>query len=712
MYVRIAAAIVVLVFCRNANAYKEVTHSIVSEHAVEQSVLNDPSYGALSDLSLKLEDSQSLLPSTSIYPLKLTPRRLILRGAVNEDAGHRSLNHFFDPQNNGRGLQYLTTESTPSPLWILGGEDQDEDEISYSSAKLALREGLVGPNETVRNQALGKAFEALGHVIHHLQDMAQPQHVRNDVHCDQWTSQIFDWSWLRLPVCPATVAYRPSAYEDYTLNRGQSLPLAGYIVPDHATFSDPSLLWSGGGRGMAEFTSNNFVSVGTNFYNHAGFMLPDPEYPKPRGVLEDPRQITDPDLLGPQGPNQPLSGEIRFVATSVVDNYRGANETNTKAATYSIFDKELKEAGDAEIFALNSLNYKAANEFLLPRAAAYSASLINYFFRGRIEIGLPADGVYGVIDHATTYAARQGFGKLKLKLRNASADGERPLQTMEGGTLVAIAKYTLNSCYMPDLTGDFAATLDTGAIIYPANCTLNQYFAGDEQISQSAAMLGTTLTTTAAEFEFDFSSQPIPVNARDLRIQVVYTGQLGAEADGIAFGGRDISEPTHVVVYNNSDYYAVDGKFYTPSQIRSDPTLTQRTQGQVIDPRALRDVSLAFATGRFVAGPSTQPVAANGYLRVAVLADRDRTFNMSVRLRFEGGSLSTSTFTGIIPATIDLRGEPAYITPFGLWRGMRVHMVDVAYRAADNVPLGGNELAVMSTRDVPDPGPTQIPVKF
>jgi hypothetical protein len=48
-------------------------------------------------------------------------------------------------------------------------------------------------------------FQSIGHVIHHLQDMAQPQHVRNDVHCDRG-------------ICKTLFphVYAPSQYEKYT----------------------------------------------------------------------------------------------------------------------------------------------------------------------------------------------------------------------------------------------------------------------------------------------------------------------------------------------------------------------------------------------------------------------------------------------------------------------------------------------------------------
>jgi hypothetical protein len=558
--------------------------------------------------------------------------------------------------------------------------------------------------------------------------MHQPQHVRSDTHCDD--SPIFFGWWLprgcATPVVN-TFFYRPSAYEQYVWEQG-AISLDGYPVPDYATFDLPRKFWENDSKGGAEFTSRNFVSVGTNFKLNT-LVRPyaiesDGDHPSPRGdsVRLVGIDINDPRLVRYVTSPAPVAGEITFAEAPVLDHYNLSIRNNDRASTLSIlYDSVLLEDGErlplpVAAFTLNSVNYQAAAERLLPRAAAYSAGLINYFFRGRIGIELPEEGVYGIVDHATTSAAAQGFGKLKLRLRNDSPDGvkpngERVPQAMEGGTLVAVAKYTLNSCYQPDLTGDFAVDIATGTVLNPVACSLNQYFAGEEQISQSVAILAATLEKDATEFEFDFGGQPIPINARDLRIQVVYTGPLGAEADGIAFGGRDISEPTHLVIYNNSDYYLVDGTFHTPEEIRASATLSDRTRGFNIDASALDAVTLSVVAGKPVTDPSGA-VAVNGYVRVAVLADIDAPFSLGVKATFRTGGTANATFDGIWANTTDLRGEPAFITPFGIYRGARVHFVDVVFKANSNAPIADGELVTMSGRALPDPGPTPIPLRF
>jgi hypothetical protein len=720
--------VVLLAIHADAFAYKETTHADIARYAMQRSELGEPSNEVLSAFGLKgsVVDQRFLAPGIGGIPVPMSVQDLVMRGAIEEDHGKRSLRHFFDPQRDGTG--FLAFE--PSPVWALQSESAQQ-EYALDDARRYLLGALTAETELQRTMDLTRTFRALGHVIHHIQDMHQPQHVRGDIHCDD--TPLMLW-FVPLPNGCATSAelkndvYRPSAYEQYVWEQGV-VEMDGYPTPDYATFSTADKFWESGWRGGAEFTSRNFVSVGTNFTLDTSQNPPvinsDTDHPLPVGAeatmlsvdinsVAFRRRVTDP---------LPMAGDITFVETPTRDYYAsGFNVANPAAGTLSILYHSIQlDTGDvyfthAPVFTLNSINYQFAADRLLPRAAAYSAGLINYFFRGRIGIELPEEGVYGIIDHATTNAAGQGFGKLKLRLRNASPDGVKPSgervpQTMQGGTLVAVAKYTLNGCYQPDLTGDFAVAIATGEVFNPAGCSIDQYFAGEEQISQSAAILAVTLTPAASEFVFDFSAQPIPINARDLRIQVVYTGQLGAEADGIAFGGRDISEPTHLVIYNNSDYYLVDGTFYTPEQIRASATLSNRTAGLNIDPSALNGVTLSVVAGKPVTDPSGA-VGVNGYVRVAVLADIDAPFSLGVKASFQSGGTANATFNGIWANTTDLRGEPAYITPFGIYRGTRVHFVDVVFKANSAAPIADGELVTMSGRAVPDPGPTPIPVRY
>jgi hypothetical protein len=158
---------------------------------------------------------------------------------------------------------------------------------------------------------------------------------------------------------------------------------------------------------MAEFTNRNFVSARTNFRSSLTGILPSAEYADPA-----PHQgmafVTPADAYTELGEAYPpeikeFCGEgetckIEFIQTTVNDAVRGAPVLNERAASLSIFDEDIKRRGlDVDvtegvqryrtdrIFSLNRLNYRKAHEFLVPRAVGYSAGLINYFFRGKMD---------------------------------------------------------------------------------------------------------------------------------------------------------------------------------------------------------------------------------------------------------------------------------------------------------------------------------------
>lgn len=657
-------------------AYEPVTHGIFSDQAVQQSSLGDADAGILKTLGLgsSVDDKAFLLPSTFPFRLTLTPMRLIRFGVEQEDEGNRPLNHFYDPQNGGRPLTYNALDligiplGKASPHWALeDGEEIEEQWFSYKDTQETLRRALKSPTKTERDRYLGLTFEGLGHVIHHLQDMAQPQHVRNDAHCDKLFS-----------LC-LVGEYRPSAYEAYTRQKSAGLALTMARSVDYGTFALPRQFWVNEGKGIAEFTSRNFVTVRTNFSNWHDEFTADPDYvlPGAANIVIEKRDITE--LLGPVGAEQPLSGEIWFVGTPVKDAYVFSETLNARTATFSIFDRDLESAGPWKTMSLNRFNYEAAHAFLLSRAVGYSTGLLNYFFRGRIEIGLPDDGVFSVIDHAVTNAAGQGFEKLKVKLRNATAPGVRPdgtsvQQEMPAGKLTAIAKYIVNPCYQPDLLGEYdGGPIDFVSAITRNGCTLEDYFGGIEEIAVSAELTGQSLgREEAQEVTFDFSQQPIPIDAHDLSLQIVYEGVLGSEQDAIVVSGRNLSEPTYISLINGSDYFGIDGELYTPEEIRARADLRSRIGAVNIDPEPLVNVTMSVA-GMPIAGVGTLP--AKGHHRIAVLTDAEfqapedgpAPIQVEIRSRFSSGPLGITTLVGP-PIRNQLARAPATLTGISIER--------------------------------------------
>ena len=387
------SGIALLVVTTASDSYEVGTHDVLSLAAVSRSTL------VTTDLlrqSFGLEGPDTVFPDSLGVPQKVDA--LISRGAQLEDTLSllRPLNHFFNPMT-GRGLSYgIFPTQNPSPNWVLEDITKIQgQQYSYRIGRQYLLNALTKSAKKERDQSFGLMFQTLGHVIHHVQDMAQPQHVRNDVHCD-------------FPPCAFIGAFAPSGYEIHTDKVSETLrtdpALAGpqYQLSDTATnnrflsmFNTPRKFWHTEapgpnspvlGKGIAEFTQRNFVSAGTNFASGSAGFGPNANFPLPVPT-STPSNVEVVDIASLPGTSG-LRGQVWFVKSQVVDNFTGAPPVeNPRAATFSIFDNDLQRVnpGFGRIFSLNSFNYDEAHKFLIPRAVAYSAGLINYFFRGKLD---------------------------------------------------------------------------------------------------------------------------------------------------------------------------------------------------------------------------------------------------------------------------------------------------------------------------------------
>src|SRR5205823_724665 len=189
--------------------YEVATHQTLTQAAVSRSVLLlNPA--VLQDMGL---DQNSEFRNSVNTPRTIS--QLFTDGAEFEDSIFptlRLLRHFYNPLNS-QGLSTLILPiQTSSPDWALAAPDtMPGQEFSYWNARQYLFDALTKLSETDRRNAFGRSFQALGQVMHHLQDMAQPQHVRNDIHCVNLA-------------CVFIGGYAPSLYEDWTNQNKRSLP--------------------------------------------------------------------------------------------------------------------------------------------------------------------------------------------------------------------------------------------------------------------------------------------------------------------------------------------------------------------------------------------------------------------------------------------------------------------------------------------------------
>ena len=335
----------------------------------------------------------------------------------------------------------------------------------------------------------------------------------------------------------------------------------------------------------------------------------------------------------------------------------GFTMPNVPVASVSIFSDPSIAVGlslaNVPGYAMGLEELQASANLNIPRAIGYAAGMLDFFFRGSIEVDAPADGLIAINDDSQPHSVNgagypcvgtgdqpdpcpvYGFTRVRLNIRNntpdliETVDGSQPIKQLfadtvadESGvnsppyqnTLVAVARYHRNPCYQSDLSGEYAVDPQGNPI--QRNCP-NGIRTDFQEISVSAPLVAAAATLnsdTASPQIFDFSADPIPVNATDLFIQVVYRGLLGQEVDGIAVGTLDVAEPNYFTYWNNTDYFLYYGQWITPAVAAQDGETTT-------GPLPISDIQVCFSTSLvFVtATASFPPLAQAQFIRLAIL---------------------------------------------------------------------------------------------
>ncbi|HEX7327804.1 MAG TPA: hypothetical protein VF428_04620, partial [Casimicrobiaceae bacterium] len=451
---------------------------------------------------------------------------------------------------------------------------------------------IAGTQDPARQHELRRmywatTFRALGDVLHVNQDMAQPQHTRNEPHAGKYCS----WT----PGCPGG---HSSVYEKYINARAlgatafdlkqpyntsvkvSPLPLVAgsYPIPAFGRYSD---YWSTAkgtasltGKGLANYSNQGFFTAGKNFDST--------EYPSPPqqmgayAVRKLPAPLWDGGTATDPTPTYVYYG-------SVTDSWQDSAVSNVPLTTFGLWDQFLQKHGALPRYMLNRVNYDAMADLLIPRAVSYSAGLINYFFRGVLKITLPDEGVFALADHADP----MGFTKIRAKVQNLtpdfmSPDGSPQAQDMNGGDLIAVIRYHKDLKYAPELdTVVGVAPCDAPlSVIVEANPdATTECRDGAEQILVSPPITGVTIAKGSEQLvEFDFSEKPIPFAVTDVVLQVVYRGALGSETNAVAVGSVDVSEPTYFTYHNATDYVRIRDRVYTRPEVEQDTSLLALVQ--------------------------------------------------------------------------------------------------------------------------------------
>jgi hypothetical protein len=590
---------------------------------------------------------------------------------------NRVFNHFFNPYEN-TPIQFAGVSfGERAPSWALVGTSTSNPNryslaharesmwraitlttIDASGGLVSLVEppGLLASvppslsSEAHRDAYWATTFRALGDVVHLLQDMAQPQHTRGDNHAGAAC------------VASACLSGHASYYENYvearvsarptfTLKeriyggllvadntqqlRAPPLALSSYRIPDFNSFDEyfsaGTSLASLTAKGLANFSNQGFYSIGTNVASVAGAKLP-----MPPSAFADPRlQMTR--VSNPQdAAGFAVPGTLSVIRADVLDAFEPSS-TDTKAVALSSigpFDERMRTKG-AFNFTLTHYNYADQIKLLAPRAIAYSAGVINRFFRGKLELSAPASGLIGITDQ-TRCAGLCSFDRLQMRVRNPSNT-----EALSKGIFVAVATFRRNGSYLSDLAGEPGAAGFGG---FPVR-SLGDRIAVSRPVdtrSLPSAALGPLEEQTIT---FDFSAG-IPIQATDLVVQVAFRGTAGSEADSIALGALNISEPTFTGFANITDYvWDAPTAKYKPLPV-----------GRYTTTDDTLNIKLRFGSPTAPVVATIPKLSAGQHAQIATLTDRAVTNTMYVESQ-------SAHWVNASPVPVDFIGAEFYSPP-------------------------------------------------
>lgn len=476
----------------------------------------------------------------------------------------RSLNHFHNPLETWDNAGLETFQS--SVIWaqdqgpfgsLFGGNYSWKATREYFYTALTgkdLNGEIIASTQSERDDFFGKTFRGVGQIMHLVEDASVPAHTRDDAHVIgyHYEKAVNKFRVTSHPAFTDAIA-NPVTFDPSILTQTPNplapIPIAKIFDTDQYISAPPNpAVTAGTVIGLSEYTNANFVSEGLLEANFQDFPYP---------------QIEDTTIT-----ERPYTGALgTYIRQYYFKNCCG--ETNSgqgyllSAVDYFDYWRQLfplLSIGLPTIAVLDDNVYEDYASLLLPRAIGYSAGLLNYFFRGTLEITAPDENVYAIIDGSVT---PHEFTGIKAIIRNSTPD-TIPGEEIQSGILQAVAKYKIRPNYQEDLSNDPPTEAEMQGIEYSYSVSL------PENISSLSSV-------TAEEFIFDFTSDSIPVGITDLYLQVIFKGTLGNEEDiAIAAGLVDMNEPQHFSTWNATDMVYLDGVLRTAEEIRNDPELLAR----------------------------------------------------------------------------------------------------------------------------------------
>ncbi len=377
----VGVACLLVVFClamaSNACAFKIGTHQLVNRRGADASRLDGylrRELGLAGGLAERFNERE-------------VRQWIELGGAAEDNFLHseilggvfRARHHFHNPLEpwdraglSGRCV-LVPVVGEASVRWAQERDQGLSGRASWGDARRAFLEALTLPSRGDRDSAWARGFQILGQQLHLIADLASPAHVRNDPHClgdgfEAWVSRPANASLIQRLITDQLKKPDPAIF---TLgvpigDEIATVPVARLWDTDQydAASPNPDITLSPT-IGLAEYANANFLSGDTAF---SGFPFP---------AQTSVGLLVERDLK--TGEDRPYFKKLRD------------GETDYRLAVPTTLFNFLPDRLKIRRIGLDDTVFRDYATKLLPRAVGYSAALLDYFFRGTLDVDLVED---------------------------------------------------------------------------------------------------------------------------------------------------------------------------------------------------------------------------------------------------------------------------------------------------------------------------------
>jgi len=310
------------------------------------------------------------------FDSKPSYQKMIEAGTILEDAqwpntvyfDGRFANHFYDAQFSGsgsRGLVYKGIRFLSADLWALRGIDtvNRHNLYSYTNALEYFKKGFTESDPKVRKKYQAKMLVSVGHLMHMVNDMSVPAHVRADPHGEGDVMEV----WMR-------------GGEDGKQSTG--FRVSGNTVKSYADISKKPDNHVPKYRKFADFITQEAYWTATHFFSKDSIFTK--KYPRESDTYEDlfyngngleKYYIRSDSISGiPRGTK--LAIRVKSYITNILkERYYRDNKLTMG------FDMSTSFRGNYSVVTDNA-------RILIPRAIANARNFVNYFFRGKVSASI------------------------------------------------------------------------------------------------------------------------------------------------------------------------------------------------------------------------------------------------------------------------------------------------------------------------------------